>query len=183
MLFRLDDYLFHLLYAGAPGARRTTAVVLSLVGGGWGMLGILPLLLRKDARRFAAWLTCTLVGTATLVFLLKNAVGRGRPYTVYAGLHDALAASPTDFSFPSGHAAGAFAFAAFVTSILLGRDPRPTYAVSGSVAALVFAVAVALSRVVLGFHFPLDVAAGSLLGGSIGAVSGARFSRAPARES
>jgi undecaprenyl-diphosphatase len=178
MLFRWDDYLFHLLYAGGTGPLTAVAGVLSLLGGGWSLLALAPLIYRVRTRRFALWLLGTLVVTAVVVFVLKGVIGRGRPCTVYAGLRVALADSPTDCSLPSGHAAGSFAFAFFVTQVLLaGRRPgewEPLVAAGGVV---LFALAVALSRVVLGFHFPLDVTAGGTLGAAIGTASGRWFAR------
>ncbi|HAJ11911.1 MAG TPA: phosphatase PAP2 family protein [Comamonadaceae bacterium] len=58
-------------------------------------------------------------------------------------------------SFPSMHAAGAFALAAGLT---LGHMPRT------AAAAWLLAVAMAWSRVCLGVHFPSDVLAGALTG-------------------
>ncbi len=153
------------------------AVVFSALGGGWGAFAIVPLFFRPPSRRFAGWLAATLAVTAAVVFALKAIVGRGRPFTVYTGLHRALLDSPTDYSCPSGHAAGSFAFALFVAEALLARRPRPPYALAASVALVLFASGVGVSRVVLGFHFPFDVLAGATLGGSIGAAAGRRFGR------
>lgn len=58
-------------------------------------------------------------------------------------------------SFPSGHAARAFAVAALLS---FGRRPR-IYAISLAIAALV-----AISRIYLGLHWPSDVLFGALLG-------------------
>ncbi|MEC8880451.1 MAG: phosphatase PAP2 family protein [Pseudomonadota bacterium] len=60
------------------------------------------------------------------------------------------------FSFPSGHTA-----AAFVMATLLGIF----YPVVATL-ALAFALLVGLSRVLLGVHYPSDIAAGALLGTS-----------------
>jgi len=177
MLLRLDDYLFHLLYAGGNGPLTAAAIVFSALGGGWGMLVLVPLAARPRTRRLAAWLAGTLGLTAVIVFALKDVIGRGRPFTVYEGLRQTLLDSPTDFSLPSGHAAGSFAFALFVAQVLLLRKPRASYAVLASLGLVAFASCVAVSRVVLGFHFPFDVMAGAALGSAIGTAGGRRFAR------
>ena len=135
---------------------------------------------------FTAFATCplpppqnrlTLAVTAGVVFALKALIGRGRPVTVYVGLRQALLDSPTDCSLPSGHAAGSFAFAFFVTQVLLARRPRPPYAMVASSGLIVLAAAVGVSRVALGFHFPLDVVAGALIGAGLGKAGGRLFNR------
>jgi membrane-associated phospholipid phosphatase len=64
---------------------------------------------------------------------------------------------PSSRSFPSGHAAAAFAFATGVGQVL----PRQ------AVALRALAGLVAYSRVHTGVHYPGDVVAGSLLGGAL----------------
>ena len=64
---------------------------------------------------------------------------------------------PASTSFPSGHAASAFAFATAVGHVL----PREAIALRG------LAVLVAYSRVHTGVHYPGDVVAGSLLGSAV----------------
>ena len=66
-------------------------------------------------------------------------------------------------SFPSMHAAGAFALAQGI-NLGVGRHQRWLVAV-----AWLLATSVALSRVVLGVHFPSDILAGMLVG-SVSAV-------------
>lgn len=78
---------------------------------------------------------------------------RPRPFEAHGGVHLFVAASP-DPSFPSDHATVAFAIAisVFLRSRRLG-------AVAVAMAALV-----ALSRVVVGTHYPSDVVAGAVIG-------------------
>jgi undecaprenyl-diphosphatase len=102
----------------------------------------------------------SLVGT-----LAKRAIGRGRPD--HFDQFGSLSFSPnwldwTFQSFPSGHATTAFALAAVVGFV----SPRWFYP------GLVFAAAVAVSRVALGVHYTSDVVAGAILG-----VLGAYFVR------
>jgi membrane-associated phospholipid phosphatase len=90
--------------------------------------------------------------------VLKEVIGRPRPGTApIAGAHG--------FGFPSGHATGAAALAAVV--VLLACASFPAGGTARTVAILGaagYAVAVAVSRVVLGVHFALDVLAGLVLG-------------------
>jgi undecaprenyl-diphosphatase len=67
---------------------------------------------------------------------------------------------PTSTSFPSGHAASGFAFAAAI-----GRD-QPWL----GVALRFLAATVAYSRVHTGVHYPGDIVVGSLIGEGTGQV-------------
>jgi len=89
---------------------------------------------------------------------LKDAIPRVRPH-VYA-----LVTRPHTHSFPSGHATTSFACAT-VLALALPRLAVPL---------VLLAAAVAWSRVYVGVHYPLDVAAGAALGIAIGACV-ARF--------
>lgn len=90
--------------------------------------------------------------------LLKRAVGRGRPETWT--LEAPLSFQPMNWgaweyqSFPSGHATTAFSLAAVIAFLW----PRAFWP------ALVFAALIALSRVILGEHYPTDITAGAVLG-------------------
>jgi undecaprenyl-diphosphatase len=86
---------------------------------------------------------------------VKSAVDRGRPALELAV--DSVRPSAIDegLGFVSGHAAVAFACATIISPYL----PRPW-----RVVAYVLALTVALSRVVVGAHFPLDVVGGAALG-------------------
>lgn len=78
---------------------------------------------------------------------------------------------PTSSSFPSGHAASAFAFA-----YVVGRHV-PILAIP----VRLVAGAVAYSRVHLGVHYPGDVAVGSVAGSGIAAMVSAAGDRIAAR--
>jgi undecaprenyl-diphosphatase len=70
--------------------------------------------------------------------------------------------APLDhYSFPSGHTLHAVSFTVILTTYLPG--------LAGALVAL--ASLIALSRVILGLHYPTDVAAGAALGGSLGFAS------------
>lgn len=179
MLWQLDERVFQLLYCDRSGPLRALALGFSLVGGGWGIFFVVPFLAHPRARRVAAWLIGTLLLTGIVVFAAKAAVGRDRPFRVFVGLKALALDSPTDHSFPSGHAAGSFAFALFVTRVAIDRGVR--HARTIAFAAVAFASCVAVSRVVLGFHFPLDVLAGEVTGGVLGALGARLYLRATPR--
>jgi undecaprenyl-diphosphatase len=65
---------------------------------------------------------------------------------------------PDRFSFPSGHAIDAFAFAVSVGLF----EPTLMYGL------LFCALSVAISRIMLGLHFLSDVVVGSLIGAGLG---------------
>jgi len=121
-----------------------------------GMAGVAELRRRTVPWTFL-WATVALFLASGLSSLIKGAVGRARPPLADGGIH-AVGGLPLSSSFPSGHAAMAFA-AATVVAILAPRLRVP---------ALVLAALVAFSRVYLGVHFLSDVLAGAVLGIGVG---------------
>jgi len=170
-VLELDRDLFFAVYGGAGhGVAALVMIALTVLGSGWSMLALVPLLAMGRTRRFAVALVATLALTSAVVFALKAIVARVRPLHALAGVRG-LFDAPTDFSFPSGHAAGSFAFAAFVATVLLVA-PRARAAPFIAMGLFVLAAGVAISRVYLGVHFPGDVAAGALVGIGVGLPAG-----------
>jgi len=152
--------------------------VLTVLGSGWGLLLVVPLFASPRTRRFGRSLAAVLGITGIAVFVLKAIIRRPRPYLALSGVHALVFEAPTDFSCPSGHAAGSFAFATFVAVVLVRhavREPtKKKRRIVLSSFALVAALGVAMSRCVLGVHYPLDVLAGAAVGSAVG-VLGARW--------
>lgn len=132
--------------------------IATMIGGGWGLMAILPFALRRDTRRATLWLLGAIVVNSALVSTIKLLVGRARPCDALGWCAPLLVASPGGHSFPSGHSAGSFVFASFIAA----RAPR--YAPF----AFAWAVIVGWSRCVLGVHYPSDVIVGALLGTMVG---------------
>jgi undecaprenyl-diphosphatase len=100
-------------------------------------------------------------GVGVLIYkLLKTKTHRVRPYHYHSSILQNVAALD-QFSFPSGHTLHAVSF----TWIALHYFPQ--YALL----LLPFTVLVALSRVVLGLHYPSDVLMGALLGAGLAYTS------------
>ena len=72
----------------------------------------------------------------------------------------------TSYSMPSGHASGAFAL--FLSlAILAGRGQPPRLRLTWLLLASLPALAIAVSRVYLGAHWPSDIVAGTMLAASV----------------
>ncbi len=168
----LDDRLQAAMYGGAHGSWGPLMVVLTVLGGGWAVVALLPLLGWPRTRRFAATLSLAVAAQAIGVWALKLAVGRVRPW-IALGLPAPLGA-PHDGSFPSGHASGSFCVAAFLA---VASPVSPRQRIGLVAACAVLATLVGVSRVYLGAHFPSDVVAGALLGASLGAAAGVSMRR------
>lgn len=90
---------------------------------------------------------------------LKNYLKRPRPQDCVPGFRSLVVASD-QFSFPSGHSSAAFLLATSL-AIVYGGPMLAMY---------LWASLVALSRVVLGVHFPGDTLAGGCMGSAIAVV-------------
>jgi undecaprenyl-diphosphatase len=97
--------------------------------------------------------------TAAVIALLANQAlahlwERPRPFAAHADAVHLLASRTADPSFPSDHAAAAFAIAVAVLA----------FSRRAGGALLAVAVLIAVSRVALGVHYPADVLAGAAVG-------------------
>jgi len=100
-------------------------------------------------------------GGALLVnVIISHLWDRARPFVAHPGTVHVLLAHSQDASFPSDHAAAAFA----ISAVLLAAY-RPVGA-----AALAFATVMSLARVYVGDHYPGDVLAGAAIGLIFGAL-------------
>lgn len=144
--------------AGRPGV-LTAARALSHFGEhslGWLAVSAIGALARPARRR--SWLVAGVGAFAAhaAAVLIKRLVRRPRPH------HPAVAVNvgtPSSLSFPSAHATSTTAAA-----ILLARA-------TGLPLPVMLVPPMALSRVVLGVHYPSDVATGVAVGAAVAAIA------------
>jgi undecaprenyl-diphosphatase len=130
---------------------------LSAIGRGgivWLLIAaVLTAMNRLRPREWAQLALALLVTSAMTDAVLQPVIGRERPFVRSLDVA-VIGDRPTSGSFPSGHAANAFAGA-----VVLSR-----FTAAPALAWWVLAGAIAYSRLYLGVHYPSDVAAGALVG-------------------
>ncbi len=143
-------------------ARRLFAIV-SRVGDGlfwYALMLVLPFY--AGMQGLEVTLQMALTGALGVAFYrwLKLGTSRERPCARHAAID--LAGVPLDrFSFPSGHTLHAVAFSVLACA----HFPDLAWLL------VPFTALVALSRVVLGLHYPSDVLAGALIGATLATAS------------
>lgn len=122
----------------------------------WIVVGLALLLFRRTRHGGADTLVALAVGFLINNVLIKNLVARVRPYDAIEGL---LAIVPhlNDWSFPSGHTCASFA-AATALALAFGKPGAWSF---------VPAVAIAISRLYVGVHYPSDVIVGAMIGAGV----------------
>ena len=129
----------------------------------WILLTVILLILPRTRRTGVILMLALCVDVVICNGILKNLVGRIRPFDVNTSIQ-LLVARPHDYSFPSGHTAASFTAA--MALYLAGENKmwKP---------ALVLAVLIAFSRVYLYVHYPTDIL-GGIITGCIAAYIGYR---------
>ena len=149
-------------WAARQALRRLFGIV-SRLGDGvfwYTLMGVVAVFGGAHGATAALHMALTGIVAATMYRTLKRWTRRPRPFRAHDGIVPYVA--PLDeFSFPSGHTLHAVSF----TLIALAYYPM--------LAPLLvpFTLMVALSRIVLGLHYPSDVIAASAIGAALGAAS------------
>lgn len=102
--------------------------------------------------------TIILLSTSLLNILIKNIIARPRP------LESLRLIEAFNFSYPSGHSMGATAFYGFLVYLVIQFTRRLWLKIVLVVLLVFLILAIGLSRIYLGVHFPSDVLAGFIAG-------------------
>jgi len=148
---------------GASSVVNRLFAAVSRLGDGifwYALMAALPLADGRQGAIVSMQLAATGLVSLAIYRLLKRWIRRPRPYASHHGIIARV--SPLDqFSFPSGHTLHAVAF----TAIACAWYPALAWIL------VPFSTLVALSRIVLGLHFPSDVAAAVVIGALLAAGS------------
>ncbi|MEK9132142.1 MAG: phosphatase PAP2 family protein [Patescibacteria group bacterium] len=122
------------------------------------MIGGLALfvVLKKENKRWIVSLqalTAAFIGRALIISLIRAFFFRARPF-VDGVVTQLVAHNPAEASFPSGHTTVMFAIA--FSLFYVNKKWAIIY--------LILATVSAISRVIVGVHFPMDIAGGILVG-------------------
>jgi len=152
--FAFDEPILHFLHARATPHRDSLWSFVTDFGRPPLMLAmgacVVGFLWIQKRRGDAAFFLASVTGAAILNVVAKLVFGRTRP-DLWISI-----APETSFSFPSGHAMATMAMAAAL--VVLAWPARGRFAILAG--AIVFVVAVGLSRLYLGVHYPSDVLGG-----------------------
>lgn len=159
---QFDAAVRNAIHSHANPALTEAMQLFSFLGSvGWLIgLGLVVVFLSLYFRRqrLAGFFVIATIGASVLDSVLKLAFHRARPVAFYG-------TSPSSFSFPSGHALGAFCFYGILAAVFARRIAGRKSRILIWTAAAILVGMIGISRIYLGVHYPSDVIAGYLAGG------------------
>lgn len=156
-----DDAFIWLVRYYANPALDQAMLIITDIGFGTGYIGIVgfTLIILAYKRRWShiSALAICLAGAGLLSFLLKNTFQRLRPDTFFL-------VTETSFSFPSGHALATMCFYGMLAFFIMRETSSWPLRLWVATLTLFLSLAIGISRIYLGVHYPTDVVAGYAVG-------------------
>lgn len=138
---QLTKFMQDMTFLGSIGFLTTLFFVIEAV---W---------LVKGMKRPAVWLLIAVGGSVILDVSLKLSFHRTRPVPF-------VGAVPLTYSFPSGHALSSFCFYGVLSGLLCPKIQSRAIRIFVWTVSAALVLAIGLSRIYLGVHYPTDVIAG-----------------------
>lgn len=164
--FTVLDFIQNNIRNGVLDVIMPAISSLGNAGAIWIVSGIGCLINKKTRKTGTAIMSALALDVLTCNVILKPFVARIRPCDVNMAVK-LLVSRPTDYSFPSGHTAAAFAAASAIFFSTSGMKNRKLQILI-RVGTLALATLIAFSRLYLYVHYPTDVIAGAMLGIMLG---------------
>lgn len=155
----IDRAILLFIHAHAPRTLTGFFEAVTLTGSSWFLFplaAVVTIGLLWAKRRFEALLVAaSVISGALVIYVIKTVVGRARPMLWDTGWY-------WGSSFPSGHTLAVTAFA--TAAALCVSRIRPASRNLALSLAILWIVLVAISRLVLGVHWPTDVLVAACIG-------------------
>ena len=119
---------------------------------------LLAFLYIRQQRWLAIQFTLSMILSESFTFLGKLFFHRERPDELFRLLAE------TSYAFPSGHATTAAAFYGCILLLILRSSKQPLVRALAIIKITCLVLAIGLSRIYLGVHYPTDVIAGIMIG-------------------
>jgi len=141
----------------SPAMTSLMRVITDLGSAGLAVIAVIAtgLFLAKGWKRAAGWLLISLAGATVLSISLKYGFHRPRPVPFFG-------VAPHSYSFPSGHSLFSFCFYGVLAGLITARVRSLWLRVVVWASAALLVMAIGISRIYLGVHYPSDVVAGYL---------------------
>lgn len=155
-----DAFIWLVRYFASPALDKAMLLITDIgFGTSYAVIVSVTLLLLAYRRRWSeifAIAVC-LSGAGLLSVILKNLFQRVRPDSFFL-------VQETSFSFPSGHALATMCFYGLLAFLLMRNMTSWSARLLVATLTIVLSLAIGISRIYLGVHYPTDVVAGYAVG-------------------